>query len=79
MEIAVPLEGLIDLDKERERIVKEVTRKENEARGLAARLDNVSFVERAPGEVVQETRDRHEELIGEIEKLRATLGSLGAS
>jgi valyl-tRNA synthetase len=79
MEIAVPLEGLIDLDKERERIVKEVNRKENEARGLAARLDNVSFVERAPGEVVQETRDRHQELIGEIEKLRATLGSLGAS
>jgi valyl-tRNA synthetase len=79
MEIAVSLEGLIDLDKERERIVKEVTRKENEARGLAARLDNVSFVERAPEEVVQETRDRHEELIGEIEKLRATLGSLGAS
>jgi valyl-tRNA synthetase len=79
MEIAVPLEGLIDLDKERERIVKEATRKENEARGLAARLDNVSFVERAPGEVVQETRDRHQELIGEIEKLRATLGSLGAS
>jgi len=79
MEIGVPLEGLIDLVKERERIMKEVTRKENEARGLAARLDNISFVERAPREVVQETRDRHEELIGEIEKLRATLGSLGAT
>jgi valyl-tRNA synthetase len=79
MEIAVPLGGLIDFEKERERIVKEMTKKENEARGLATRLDNVSFMERAPREVVQEARGRHEGLIAEIEKLRATLGSLGAS
>ena len=79
MEIAVPLGGLIDFKKESERIVKEMTKKEDEARGLAARLDNISFMERAPREVVQETRSRHEELIAEIEKLRDTLGSLGAS
>jgi valyl-tRNA synthetase len=79
MEIAVPLGGLIDFEKERERVTKELTRKENEARSLAARLDNISFMERAPREVVQETRARHEELIAEIEKLRATIGSLGAS
>jgi valyl-tRNA synthetase len=79
MEIAVPLGGLIDFEKERERIVKEMTRKETEARSLAGRLDNISFMERAPREVVQETRGRHEELIAEIEKLRATLGSLGTS
>jgi hypothetical protein len=36
-------------------------------------------MERAPREVVQEARGRHEELIAEIEKLRETLGSLGAS
>jgi valyl-tRNA synthetase len=77
MEIAVPLEGLIDLEKERERITREMTRKENEARGLASRLDNASFMERAPGDVVEETRGRHAELIAEIEKLRATLDSLG--
>jgi valyl-tRNA synthetase len=79
MEIAVPLGGLIDFEKERERISKEMTRKENEARSLAGRLDNTSFMERAPREVVQEARSRHEELIAEIEKLRGTLGSLGSS
>ena len=77
IEIAVPLGGLIDFEKERERVTKELTRKENEARSLAARLDNISFMERAPQEVVQEARDRHDELIAEIEKLRATLSSLG--
>jgi valyl-tRNA synthetase len=77
MEIAIPLGGLIDFEKERERVTKELTRKENEARSLASRLDNISFMERAPREVVQEARDRHHELIAEIEKLRATLTSLG--
>jgi valyl-tRNA synthetase len=79
MDIAVPLGGLIDFNKERERIIKEKTKKENEARSLAGRLDNISFMERAPREVVQETRSRHEELIGEIEKLQNTLVSLGAN
>jgi valyl-tRNA synthetase len=79
MEIAVPLGGLIDTEKERERITKEMTKKENEAKGLATRLDNASFMERAPREVVQEARGRHEELIADIEKLRAALGSLGTS
>ena len=79
MEIAVPLEGVIDFEKERERILKEMTKKETEARSLAARLDNISFMERAPSEVVQEARGRHEALIAEIEKLRETLASLSAS
>lgn len=79
MEIAVPLEGVINFEKERERILKEMTKKETEARSLAARLDNISFMERAPSEVVQEARGRHEALIAEIEKLRETLASLSAS
>jgi len=77
IEIAVPLEGLIDIKKEHERLAKELGRKENEARGLAARLDNDSFRERAPQEVVQQARERHDELISEIEKLRTTLNLLG--
>jgi valyl-tRNA synthetase len=67
------------VDKERERIGKEMSRKEDEARALASRLANVSFVERAPGNVVEEARARHEELIGEIEKLRATLSALSGT
>lgn len=74
IEVAVPLGGLIDPDKESERISKEMERKQNEARGLASRLDNASFVERAPRDVVQEAGRRHEELIAEIEKLKSTLG-----
>jgi valyl-tRNA synthetase len=77
IEIAVPLEGLIDVTKERERLNKEMARKETEARALASRLDNLSFVERAPREVVEQARNRHAELVVEMEKLKATLTSLG--
>ena len=78
VEIAVPLAGLIDRDKERERVNKEIGRKENEAKGMASRLANPSFVDRAPREVVEQTRARHDGLMSEIAKLQETLKALGA-
>ena len=78
IELAVPLAGLIDLAKERERVNKEIGRKESEAKGLEARLVNPSFVDRAPREVVEQTRARHHELMAEISKLQETLRALGA-
>jgi valyl-tRNA synthetase len=77
MEIAVPFGGLIDKAKERERISKEISRKENEVKGMQTRLGNPSFVDRAPRDVVEQTRARHDELMGEISKLQATLKALG--
>jgi valyl-tRNA synthetase len=77
IDLLIPLEGLIDFAKERERISKEITKRENEAKGLATRLGNPSFVERASADVVQQARERHEELISEIEKLRESLTALG--
>jgi valyl-tRNA synthetase len=77
IEIAVPLTGLIDFAREKERVTKEIGRKEVEAKALAGRLDNPSFVERAPQDVVEESRARHSGLIAEIEKLRSTLNVLG--
>ncbi|MFL6276142.1 MAG: valine--tRNA ligase [Blastocatellia bacterium] len=78
MEIAVPFGGLIDKAKERERISKEISRKENEVKGMQTRLGNPSFVDRAPRDVVEQTRARHDELMGEISKLQETLKALGA-
>ena len=76
IDICIPLEGLIDIAKEKDRLTKELIRKENEVKSLGSRLSNSSFVERAPEEVIRQTRGRHEELIGEIEKLKATLKSI---
>jgi valyl-tRNA synthetase len=72
LDLVIPLEGLIDDEKEKERINKEIAKREKEASGLEGRLNNPSFVERAAADVVQQARDRQAELTDEIAKLQAS-------
>ena len=55
-DIYLPLAGLIDLDKEIARIEKEIANTENELKRLAGKLNNESFVAKAPAEVVEKER-----------------------
>ncbi|HUQ30763.1 MAG TPA: valine--tRNA ligase, partial [Pyrinomonadaceae bacterium] len=57
-EVAVPLEGLIDFEQERERLAREREKLQKEAAKLEAQLGNPQFAERAPAEKVNETRER---------------------
>ena len=70
-EIAVPLEGLIDFDKERERLQNQIAKLDTELQRLNGQLSNANFVERAPAEKVQELRERKSDLEQQI----ATLGN----
>jgi valyl-tRNA synthetase len=56
LEVVVPLEGLIDLEAEQQRLQKEIEKVEKERKGLTSRLDNPSFADRAPAEVVDKAR-----------------------
>ncbi|MBI3651565.1 MAG: valine--tRNA ligase [Acidobacteria bacterium] len=76
VDLLIPLAGLIDFAKERERIGKEISKRDNEAQGLATKLNNPSFVERASTDVVQQARERHAELVAELEKLKGSLKTL---
>jgi valyl-tRNA synthetase len=75
-EIAVPLEGLIDFDQERERLQKELAKMESEQAGLDKRLANPDFVARAAAEVVATSRERSAELADQISRLRAMMEAL---
>jgi valyl-tRNA synthetase len=75
-EIAVPLEGLIDFDKERSRLEKELNKLINERGGLEKRLSNQDFISRAAPDVVETTRARAEELDDQVAKLRAVIEAL---
>ena len=75
LDLLVPLEGLIDVGKEVERINREIARREKEVGGLEGRLKNPAFVERAAADVVEQARARHAELLDEIDKLRASLSA----
>jgi valyl-tRNA synthetase len=75
-EIAVPLEGLIDFDKERERLQNQLAKLDTELQRLNGQLSNQNFVERAPAEKVQELRDRQAEIDQQMKAFRSNLEAL---
>jgi valyl-tRNA synthetase len=74
---AFPLEGVIDLDAEKARLSKGAEAAEKERDGLAARLGNSNFTERAKPEAVEKARSDHDAKSAEAERLRAALERLG--
>ncbi|HET8734239.1 MAG TPA: valine--tRNA ligase, partial [Anaeromyxobacteraceae bacterium] len=70
-EVLIPLAGAVDMAAETARVDKEIARITAEAEGLEKRLANPGFVERAPKEVVEESRARVEELGERRRKLLA--------
>jgi valyl-tRNA synthetase len=77
--LALPLEGLIDVDAERERLAKEVARMQSEIDRFEKKLGNENFVARAPAEVVEGERAKLEEARAAKTKLEAALGRLEAA
>ncbi|HVE85007.1 MAG TPA: class I tRNA ligase family protein, partial [Myxococcales bacterium] len=73
MEIYVPLAGVIDLDAERARLLKEIAKVAADLSAVERKLGNPSFLERAPADVVQKDRDRVEELKARKAKLHEHL------
>ncbi|MDZ7773298.1 MAG: valine--tRNA ligase [Balneolaceae bacterium] len=77
-ELFVPLEGLIDLEKERGRVRSEIERLEGFLQTVEKKLDNEQFVENAPGEVVQRERDKKADTETNLEKLRGILKEIAS-
>ncbi len=75
-EIFVPLEGLIDLGAERNRIEKELNHVAGMFENTSKKLQNASFVEKAPRQVVEQERAKLESFKTTMEKLRSSLESL---
>ena len=76
MQVYVPLEGVIDLEQERQRISKQIVEKEKFAAGSRNKLGNESFVGRAKPEVVAAERERLARLEEELSVLRGNLKDL---
>ncbi len=74
--LVLPLEGVIDLDQERERLAKEIEKWTGEIKKAEAKLANKSFVERAPQEIVDENKARVVNGKQMIEKLQTAQKSL---
>ena len=68
-EVYVPLEGVIDIDKEKERLSKQMGKMEKELEGKRKKLSNEGFLQKADPAVVAEQRQIKEELEFKLEKL----------
>ncbi len=73
----MPLAELVDLDKERERINKELANAVKQFEGQIAKLANEKFVSRAPEAVVNAEREKKAKLEALIENLKLSLKNLG--
>ena len=76
IEIFIPLEGLIDLEVERQKIQKEITRLEGSLAGIEKKLSNEKFVANAAPEVVEKERAKQKDWLENIGKLKEILNNL---
>jgi len=75
-EIYVPLEGLIDLEVEKNRLQKEITRLEGSLNGIEKKLSNEKFVANAAKEVVERERAKQADWQNNLIKLKEILAGL---
>ena len=74
--LALPLEGIIDLDAERARLTKEIGKLEAEIVKIDAKLGNADFMSRAPQDVVEENRTRRIDCEARAIKMKTALTHL---
>ncbi|HEX9112800.1 MAG TPA: valine--tRNA ligase, partial [Nitrospirota bacterium] len=76
-EIYVPLEGVLDLTQERDRLQKEIAKISKDIEVFSKKLSNPNFVEKAPKEVVEKDTAKLEDFKAKREKLEQSLKVLG--
>ncbi|MCF7807092.1 MAG: valine--tRNA ligase [Candidatus Marinimicrobia bacterium] len=76
MELFIPLEGIIDLGKEIERLEKEIQTTEGLLKAVEGKLTNKSFVDRAPENIVQKERDKQDHYCESLKKLQEQLAAM---
>ncbi|HVK40219.1 MAG TPA: valine--tRNA ligase [Candidatus Kapabacteria bacterium] len=78
-EVHVHLEGLVDVEKERQKTEKEIARLEGQVKATEGKLSNEKFVANAPDDVVAKEREKLETFRETIGKLRDTLRQYAAT
>ena len=75
-EIFVPLAGLIDIDKEIDRLQKELEKYQFEVKRVQKKLSNQQFVEKAPAHIVEEERKKEKDYLEKLKKVQKRLANL---
>ena len=75
-ECLMPLEDLMDIEKEIERLEKEKNQLEGEIKRSSGKLNNIGFTDKAPAQVVDEERKKLEKYQALFEKVNERLIAL---
>lgn len=75
-QIMMPLSELVDLEKERARLEKEIVKNQAEQEKIGKKLDNPGFLSKAPASVVATERERYDKLSILIQKLQEQRNTL---
>ena len=73
----MPLEGVIDLSQERDRLMKEIAKISKDIEVFSKKLSNKNFVDKAPKDVVEKDTAKLEDFRVKREKLEQSLKMLG--
>jgi valyl-tRNA synthetase len=76
--IALPLAGVIDFAAEKARLAKELDKTAKDIAAIEGRLNNPGFVAKAPPAVIEEAKERREELSQRVSQVKDALGRLEA-
>ena len=77
LQVLLPIEGLVDLEALQGRLEKDIAKAEKEIKGLAGRLSNPNFADKAPPEVVAECKAKLAEAEAQADLARRRLADLG--
>jgi valyl-tRNA synthetase len=77
LQVLLPIEGLVDLDALRGRLEKDIAKAEKEIKGLAGRLANPNFADKAPPDVVADCRANLAEAEAQAALARKRLAEVG--
>lgn len=76
IEVYLPLAGLIDVEKETQRLSKELAAMEKDLQRSGGKLNNAGFLAKAPEDVIAKERAKYEELSGKIEAVKKRMAYL---
>ncbi len=78
VEVFIPLEGVIDVARERQRLQEEIDRLDGQVVGTSAKLSNEGFLKGAPSAIVEREREKLRSFEEQLTKLRGKVSSLAS-
>ena len=78
MQILIPMAGLIDKSAELERLNKEIDKLEKELARITGKLANAGFVDKAPAAVVENEKQKQQELSSKLNSLKQQIDKIAS-